>query len=112
MAKAPGDRPASRGIASTLGTLLLAILLLAFGFWAGRTFETLWPSGGTRPAPTPVAAASVAPVPPASPEPSPVVTPSPEASPAESPSPAAPPDGAADAAAQPAPRAAARRAVS
>jgi hypothetical protein len=88
MAKAPGDKPASRGVGSTLGTLVLAILLLGFGFWAGRTFETLWPSQPRRAAPPPsVAVASPPPPTLARAEPSPSASPSVEASPKASPSP-------------------------
>jgi hypothetical protein len=86
MAKAPGDKPASRGIVSTLGTLVLAILLLAFGFWAGRTFETLWPSQHVPARPAAVAVATVPPSTVAIPQPSPSITPSPEPSPGASPS--------------------------
>ena len=69
MAKAPGDKPASRGFLSSLGTLVLAILLVGFGFWAGWTFKTLWPS--ETPAPSaPVAVATVPPSLAASPGPS------------------------------------------
>lgn len=76
MAKAGADKPAgSGGFFSSLGTLLLAGLLLAFGFWAGRTFETLWPSSEAPAAPR----ASVATVPPStltSPATSPSASPS------------------------------------
>jgi hypothetical protein len=81
MAKAPGDKPASRGVVSTLGTLLLAILLLGFGFWAGRTFETLWPSQRPAAPPSSVAVSTVPPSTMASPEPSPSATPASEPSP-------------------------------
>ena len=84
MAKAPGDKPASRGFLSSLGTLVLAILLVGFGFWAGRTFETLWPSRPAGPAaPVPVAVATASPSPAGSPEPG--LSPSPAASTAPSP---------------------------
>ncbi|HVR70933.1 MAG TPA: hypothetical protein VMT87_08815 [Vicinamibacteria bacterium] len=104
----PGDKPASRGVASSLGTLVLAILLLAFGFWAGRTFETLWPS--QRPAPpTSMAGATVPPSTMGSPEPSPSASPSGEPSPDASPSPETTTDvAAAGGASRPARRAARR----
>ena len=82
------DKPAgSRGFFSSLGTLLLAFLLLAFGFWAGRTFETLWPSTEAPAAPpSSVAVATVPPSTLASPVGSPAPSPSASASPAPSPS--------------------------
>jgi hypothetical protein len=88
MAKAGADKPAgSRGFFSSLGTLVLACLLLAFGFWAGRTFETLWPSSDAPAAPRPsVAVATVPPSTLASPAPSPSASASPAPSPAASPS--------------------------
>jgi len=86
MAKAGGDKPAgSRGFFSSLGTLVLAVLLLAFGFWAGRTFETLWPSSAPPAAPS-VVVASIPPSTLATPVPSPSASASPEPSPAASPS--------------------------
>ena len=100
MAKGAGDKPASRSIVSSLGTLILAILLVAFGFWAGRTFEALWPSTSREGPPPTVAALSPAPSP--TPEPSPSPSPSIEPSPAGTPSPEA-------AAAEPAAPAASRR---
>jgi hypothetical protein len=112
MAKAGADKPAgSGGFFSSLGTLLLACLLLAFGFWAGRTFETLWPSSEApaaprpsvavatvppstlrSPATSPSASASLAPSPsaPASSEPFPAASPSAAATVAQSVAPAAP----------------------
>ena len=75
MAKAPGDKPASRSIVSSLGTLVLAILLLGFGFWAGRTFVTIWPSQRPATAPRSVAVGTVPPSTMASPVPSPSATP-------------------------------------
>ena len=95
MAKAPGDKPASRSIVSSLGTLVLAILLLGFGFWAGRTFETIWPSQRPATAPRSVAVGTVPPSTMASPAPSPSATPAPEPSPEASVSPeTAPAEGA------------------
>jgi hypothetical protein len=85
MPKGAGDKPASRGIFSTIGTLLLAILLVGFGFWAGRTFETLWPSAAVTSPPPTVAAQATPPSPAATPEPSPSMAVSPEPSPAGSP---------------------------
>jgi hypothetical protein len=81
MAKAPGDKPASRGIVSSLGTLVLAILLLGFGFWAGRTFETLWPSQGPATARSSAAVGTVPPSTMASPAPSPSATATPSLAP-------------------------------
>lgn len=112
MAKTGADKPAgSGGFFSSLGTLLLAGLLLAFGFWAGRTFETLWPSSEapsaprtsvavatvppstlTSPATSPSATASLAPTlfASAAREPSPAASPSAEAAVAQSVAPDAP----------------------
>src|SRR5688572_11282814 len=85
MAKGSGDKPASRGILSTLGTLTLAILLVGFGFWAGRTFEALWPSHPpAAPRPT-VAQATPPPTTLAMPLPSPSASPSLEPTPEPSP---------------------------
>ena len=86
MAKGAGDKPASRGIVSTLGTLTLAILLLGFGFWAGRTFEALWPSQPAATPPPTVAQVTPPPTTVATPEPSPSASPSLEPSPEPSPS--------------------------
>jgi hypothetical protein len=88
MAKGSGDKPASRSILSTLGTLTLAILLVGFGFWAGRTFEALWPSQAPVAPPTTVALATPPPTTLASPEPSP--SPSPSLEPTPEPSPETP----------------------
>ena len=87
MANAPGDKPASRGFLSSLGTFLLAIVLVGFGFWAGRTFETLWPTATPAPPPS-VAAVTLPPSLPARPEPSP----SAPSSTAPSPTPTASPE--------------------
>lgn len=106
MAKAPGDKPASRGFLSSLGTLVLALMLVAFGFWAGRTFETIWPSNAPAP-PASVAVATLPASPLATTAPSASATPSAEPPPA----PSAPPETTAGevVAADPARRPAARR---
>ena len=94
MAKGSGDKPASRSILSTLGTLTLAILLVGFGFWAGRTFEALWPSQVPAAPPTTIAQATPPPTtlatPPPSPSASPSLEPTPEPAPETPASPAAP----------------------